>query len=196
VTPRVTGMYKSELRERIIQAAIESFSRTGFDRTKMDDIAKRLGLSKGTLYLYFKSKEELFHAICESYLNALKKQLPMFGRWEDVLPDAERLYDYFRELEAGNAKVMVEMIVESTRNPKLRRVLYEHRLKVREIVIAYLQRQVESNFIKKETDIPSLASAYIALYDGITLSHLIGATAAENKKAWMSMVKASLAGVS
>ena len=37
--PKVTGLYKAEVREKIIQAAIESFSQTGFDRTKMEDIA-------------------------------------------------------------------------------------------------------------------------------------------------------------
>ena len=42
--PKVTGQYKSDLREKIIQAAIESFAQTGFDKTKMEDIAKRLGL--------------------------------------------------------------------------------------------------------------------------------------------------------
>ena len=49
--PKVTSLHKNEVRNRIIHAAIESFGQTGFDRTKMDDIAKRLGLSKGTLYL-------------------------------------------------------------------------------------------------------------------------------------------------
>ncbi|MCI0565036.1 MAG: TetR/AcrR family transcriptional regulator, partial [Nitrososphaera sp.] len=60
--PKVTGIYKAELREKIIQAAIASFAQTGFDRTKMEDIAKRLGLSKGTIYLYFEGKEDLFLA--------------------------------------------------------------------------------------------------------------------------------------
>ena len=43
--PKVTGMYKAEVRDKIIQGAIQSFSQTGYDRTKMEDIAKRLGLS-------------------------------------------------------------------------------------------------------------------------------------------------------
>ena len=188
-------MYKNEVRERIIKAAIESFSRTGFDRTKMDDIAKRLDLSKGTLYLYFKSKEDLFHAICGYYLFELKKQMPTFGRREDVLLDAERMYDYFRRLEVGNEKVMLEMIIESTRNSKLRKVLYEHRLKVKEVVIAYLHRQIEAGFIRKEADVSSLASGYIALYDGVTLSNILGMTDAEGRKAWLAMVKATLTGI-
>ena len=196
MSPRVTGVYKSEVRGRIIQAAIESFSRSGFDRTKMDDISKRLGLSKGTLYLYFKSKEDLFLAICEHYLDALKKQMPTFGRPEDLLLDAGRFYDYFRKLEAENEKVMLEMIVESTRNPKLRKLLYEHRLKVKEVIIGYLRVQVENQSIKKETDIASMASAYVALHDGIMLSGLIGLPEEDCKKAWLAMVRASIVGIS
>lgn len=43
--PKVTPLHKSEVKERIIRAAVESFTQTGYDKTKMDDIAKRLGLS-------------------------------------------------------------------------------------------------------------------------------------------------------
>ena len=61
--PKVTELHKSEIRGRIIRAAMESFTQTGYDKTKMEDISKRLGLSKGTLYLYFKSKDDLFTAL-------------------------------------------------------------------------------------------------------------------------------------
>ncbi len=44
--PKVTNRYKSEVRERIIESAIECFARTGFDRTKIDDIANLSDLSK------------------------------------------------------------------------------------------------------------------------------------------------------
>ena len=51
--------YRTELRERIMQSAMENFSKKGFDRTRMEDIAAAAGLAKGTLYLYFKDKEDL-----------------------------------------------------------------------------------------------------------------------------------------
>lgn len=51
-----------EVRERIIECARDLFVNYGFSRIKMDDVAKRLGISKKTLYLHFKSKEELFEA--------------------------------------------------------------------------------------------------------------------------------------
>src|ERR671925_147037 len=121
--PKVTGQYKSDLREKIIQAAIESFAQTGFDRTKMEDIAKRLGLSKGTIYLYFNSKEDLFLAICEHYLKAVRDQQysAIFSKKEDLVLDSEHFYENFRRLEQGKDRVMLEMVVESSRNSRLKK---------------------------------------------------------------------------
>jgi TetR/AcrR family transcriptional repressor of uid operon len=73
--PNVTSEYKTEVKERIIQSAVECFSKYGLDRTRMDDVAQKADLSKGTLYLYFKSKEDLFYVICENNLRILKEQL-------------------------------------------------------------------------------------------------------------------------
>jgi AcrR family transcriptional regulator len=47
----------------ICAAALEVFAEKGFAAAKLDDIAKRAGVSKGTLYLYFTDKEELFRAV-------------------------------------------------------------------------------------------------------------------------------------
>jgi AcrR family transcriptional regulator len=47
----------------ICAAALEVFAEKGFAAARLDEIAKRAGVSKGTLYLYFKDKEELFRAV-------------------------------------------------------------------------------------------------------------------------------------
>lgn len=47
----------------ICAAALEVFAEKGFAAAKLDEIARRAGISKGTLYLYFKDKEELFRAV-------------------------------------------------------------------------------------------------------------------------------------
>ncbi|MGI0028422.1 MAG: TetR/AcrR family transcriptional regulator [Nitrososphaera sp.] len=196
--PKVTGLYKSEISEKIIQAAIASFAQTGFHRTKMEDIAKRLGLSKGTIYLYFSSKEELFLAICDYYLRVIKERqnAAVFAKREDLFIDAERFFEEFQELEQGNDKVMLEMVVESTRNPKLRRGMYEHRLKVYDTVVEYLNKQVENGFIRRDVDLNGLASAFVALYDGLTASKMLGTGEANNRKAWVAMVRAVMKGIS
>ena len=54
-------------RAQIIEAATAVFARFGFSKTRMDDIAKESGLSKGALYLYFKSKEDILGGILDNF---------------------------------------------------------------------------------------------------------------------------------
>ena len=57
-------MGKRELKEvLILNAAEKIFESVGFDNTKMDDVAKQAGMSKGSIYFYFQSKENLYMAI-------------------------------------------------------------------------------------------------------------------------------------
>ncbi len=195
--PKVTSMYKAEIKEKIIQAAIESFAQTGYDRTKMEDIARRLDLSKGTIYLYFKSKEDLFLAICEYNIQqGDKEDAGLFIKKENVVTDAEQIYDNIRRREQGNDKVMLEMVAESTRNPKLRKAMYEFHVKVHEHVMEGVRSKIEDGFLKKDADAASLAIALVALYDGLAVNRMLGVSDAANKKAWVAMLKAMIAGAS
>jgi AcrR family transcriptional regulator len=54
--------------DEILAAALESFAERGFAATRLEDVATRAGISKGTLYLYFRSKEELFKAVVRATL--------------------------------------------------------------------------------------------------------------------------------
>jgi AcrR family transcriptional regulator len=54
-----------ERKSQILNAAESIFTQKGFDEARMDDIADKTGLSKGTLYLYFKSKDDLIIAILD-----------------------------------------------------------------------------------------------------------------------------------
>jgi AcrR family transcriptional regulator len=195
--PRVTDQYKTEVKEKIVQAAITTFSKYGYDKTRMDDIAKSAKLGKGTLYLYFKSKEELFYTISENSIKELKEQLSkLFSKKEDLVHDAEKFYDQYRNLIHDSEKVSFEMIAESSRNPKLRKVLYEQRMKVYDIVIDYLRRQIEKGFFRKDMDVNAIASGLVALYDGLTISKLLGISEHYNKKTWAQTIRAIFTGIS
>jgi AcrR family transcriptional regulator len=119
---KVASQYKTEVRERILESAIDTFSQYGFDKTRMEDIAEVAKLAKGTLYLYFKSKEDLFYAICERDLNKLKDELSnMFTTKEDILSDVGTFYDNYRKMTHTGEKVIIEALAESSHNPKLRK---------------------------------------------------------------------------
>lgn len=191
--PKVTSQYKTEVREKIVDAAIVTFSKHGYDRTKMDDIAETANLSKGTIYLYFKSKEELFYAISENNIKALKEQLSvLFTKSEDLISDSQKFYVNFRKASEQSDKVFLETIAESSRNQRLQEMLYHQRMKVLDIVTEYLKLQIKKGFFRSDIDIDAIAVGLVSLYDGLSISKIIGISEAQNKKSWNETIKAIL----
>jgi TetR/AcrR family transcriptional repressor of uid operon len=196
--PKVTSQYKMDIKDKIVRSAIFCFSKNGFDKSRMDDIAHTANISKGTVYLYFKSKEDLFYAICEKNLKVLKEQLSeLFTTTkENLLSDAEQLYDNLNKLESsGSQKVFFEIVAESSRNTKLRRILYEQRTKIFDVVKEYLDLQVQRGFIKKDVETEAIACGLVALYDGLSVSKFLGIGENLNKKAWVEAVKAIITSI-
>lgn len=61
-----------EMRENIISVATQVFSRYGFKKTSMDDIARALRMGKSSIYYYFKGKEEIFQAVVDREADMLR----------------------------------------------------------------------------------------------------------------------------
>lgn len=190
--PKFTTQYKTELKEKIMQSAMENFAKNGFDRTRMEDIAAAAGLAKGTLYLYFKNKEDLFYAICDHNLEELRNQLSrLFNRKENILLDAERFYDEYQRGSLGGDTIWFEMIALSTRSPKLRKILTENQTKVYQVVKEFLKTQVERGFLRQDINVDIFASVLIALYNGLALNKLLlQTTNPESQKAWIETIRA------
>lgn len=197
MSPKVTQQYKIEIREKIIKAAIDAFSKYGFDRTRMDDVAKTADLSKGTIYLHFKSKEDLFYAICENNLAEAKQQIStMFAKKEDLVLEIERFYDFFRKKKTANERVFFETIAESARNAELRKALYKQRMNIFETAIGWVNLQIERGFFRKNIDANAIAVGLVSLYDGLTVNKLLGVSEDYNKKAWVETIRAIIIGIS
>jgi TetR/AcrR family transcriptional regulator, repressor for uid operon len=191
--PKVTSQYKTEIREKIVGAAIIAFSVHGYDRTRMDDIAETAKLSKGTLYLYFKNKEELFYAISENNIRELKEQLSvLFTKSEDLISDSQKFYVNFRKASGPSDKVFLETIAESSRNQKLQDMLHRQRMKVLDVVTDYLRLQIRKGFFRSDVDVNAIAAGLVALYDGLTIGKTIGISETYNKRAWNETIKAVL----
>lgn len=66
---------KEEFRKKIIESAGRIFSRYGFRKTSMDEIARALKMGKSSIYYYFSSKEEIFEAVVLNEANVLRNAL-------------------------------------------------------------------------------------------------------------------------
>jgi AcrR family transcriptional regulator len=68
-------MSKIDVKNLIVESATKFFSKFGFYKTTMDEIAKHIHKAKGVLYYYFRSKEALFNEVLKQELNAVKSEL-------------------------------------------------------------------------------------------------------------------------
>ena len=68
-------MPKEQTKEKILAVAAKMFSKFGFQKTTVDEIARSAHKAKGSVYYYFKSKEDLFKAVVEQEINVLKNGL-------------------------------------------------------------------------------------------------------------------------
>ena len=78
-------------RRQILEGAGQVFLKQGFDAASMGAIAQQSGVSKGTLYVYFKSKEELFGAIVEDQRRQQAEQIFTFDSDGDIEAELTRL---------------------------------------------------------------------------------------------------------
>ena len=114
-------------REAILAAALDEFSAQGFAATRLDDVARRPDVAKGTIYLHFRDKEALFQELIRSVLS------PLVGTLETVTQVdapfaavAERIVDVFvRQVYGTRRKDVIRLIItEGPRFPKLAEFYY------------------------------------------------------------------------
>lgn len=95
VSPRQAPKWKRRKESRpneLLEAALSLFGEFGYAQTRLDDVAAKAGISKGTVYLYFASKQDLFEAVirdrADPLLNALKAR---------TISESKSTQDVFRE---------------------------------------------------------------------------------------------------
>ncbi len=114
---------KEERPAEITQAALEAFAEHGYAATRVDDVAKRAGVSKGLLYLYFKTKEELFKAVIRGVV------MPRIDALKTAIADTELsadeflqgpFLDFIRKLPDSPARIVVRLLIaEGHKHPDL-----------------------------------------------------------------------------
>jgi TetR/AcrR family transcriptional regulator len=109
----------------LLEAALDLFVEKGFAATRSEEVAARAGVSKGTLFLYFPSKEDLFKAVVREniaghVLNGASKVAAFTGPTADLLPHL--MLEWWRRYGATKASGISKLIISEASNfPELAR---------------------------------------------------------------------------
>jgi AcrR family transcriptional regulator len=145
-------------RDAILDAALDEFSARGFAATRLDDVAKRADVAKGTIYLHFKDKESLFQELIRS------KMAPVVGTLEATFAAdlplrlvIDKAIDVFvREVYGSHRKDLIRLIIsEGPRFPALAEFYYREVLsRILKSVRGLLRRALERGELADNTLMP------------------------------------------
>jgi AcrR family transcriptional regulator len=164
-----------ERKAQIIQAAMICLARQGYRQTTMDDIVRESGLSKGTLYWYFPSKDDLFLAILDVWMGELAQAIGMPVATD---PTAQRLqawvsaFTRFAQADPDRVRLIIEFWAEVHRSRGIEERLgqvYEERA----LLLAGIVRQGIERGELRAVDATSVAHAFLAVYDGLLLQQIL-----------------------
>ena len=105
----------AERRAAIVAAAFDEFVARGFAATRLDDVAKRAGVAKGTIYLHFKDKEALIEELIRSAI------VPVLDRITTPPPLGESI----RDVVEGFAKIFIQEVAGTRRSDIIRLIVAE-----------------------------------------------------------------------
>lgn len=166
----------AERREAILEAALDEFSARGFAATRLDDVARRAGVAKGTIYLHFADKETLFEELVRLELSPVVGALEHAAHADIPLRMfTEQLIETFvREIYGTRRKDVIRLILtEGQRFPKLAEFYYREVLsKVLEAVRGLIRHAIERGELKSDAleRFPQLLAApgvVAVLWDGL-----------------------------
>ncbi len=136
-----------ERRGQIIESAIQVFARQGFAKTRMEDVAAESGLSKGLIYFYFKSKEEIISAIADLLFGSeLRKMQAQIEEEQSAREGLERFTEAFIADLRGMLKItplFYEFYALAFRNATVRKLLGSYLRQFVAIIEPLVQRGIE-----------------------------------------------------
>jgi AcrR family transcriptional regulator len=172
--PKISAAQRDARREQILAAALRCFSRDGFHQTTTADIVRESGLSQGTLYLYFNSKDDLIAALAddrhrrEAVLNALSEHQPDPARSIFALLTlyAKRLSE---PSERDMLRVGLQGWAEALRNERVRAGVLEGVASARTALVRVIRRGQRAGAFTRDLDPAAMAAVLIAIFQGFVL---------------------------
>ncbi len=180
-----------ERRKQILDAAVQVFAERGLHEARMDDIAERSGLSKGALYLYYKSKDAIIAALMRQFFKFGMRDLQRLREGEG--PVSERLLAYTRHVAAEMQRMLAvaslawEFYAIAARQKVVREYFKAYFSEYRQALAALIQIGIDRGEFRA-VDAEQVAITITGLYEGLALLAVVDANAAQ----WSQQAEASL----
>jgi AcrR family transcriptional regulator len=176
--PKVSEEYRQARREQILDAALDCFDRNGFHQTSTRDICREAGISPGTLYLHFPSKEDIIE---ESWKRMNEMRAARFKEALNGGATAQVLDGMSNELEKRLSKadtnkawrLWVQLLAEALRNPRIRESICRNWDNTERHIAELTRDAIERGVTRYDVDYDAVAGLWQAVHDGLILQKII-----------------------
>ena len=182
--PKVMPEYKEEVRQKIIRAAYQEAKEKGYQQIRMEDIAGRLGISKGTIYLYFANKSELSQEVIHCIIRRFRAAVAR-------TPDANlstTLQSIYQNTVSigiiGDGNPMFDLFSLSARNPEIREMVTLMRTELGDAIESFIRNQQKQGTIDPTLDPARTARMIQAISMGVQNLAATGIEEREIRAIW------------
>ncbi len=165
---------KEERRKQILDAAMLVFTRHGYDKARMDDIAQEAGLSKGSLYWYFESKKDLFLALLNATTGDIEP-LGEIGPGHGSASDRIRLMaNLLREMMGGKelTSITANFVLQHRHDEVIRKTINDVYESYLGLFANVIRDGIASGEFRDDLDPEHAAGAMVAAFDGLEMQVL------------------------
>ena len=160
----------------LLDAALTTFGQKGYEATRLEDIARRAGVTRGAIYHHFSNKADLYKALVEQASGQgkvlIQKAVSKGGTFEDIV---SRIFtSYFALLEDDNhfrdVVILTLSNMEVSNDLKdLARRRYEEARVLVENIAGFFKIAISSGQLRSDLDPEAAARALIAYQNGLTM---------------------------
>lgn len=163
----LTSGAAGNLREQILSAAASCFSERGIKATKMQEIAKRAGISVGNFYNYLENKDAIIDEFAQREVARLAREIDEIVNGRVSLEEQRRQFreSLRKQLAVQRARVKIEILEEAARNSSMGEIVRRSDAQVREL-IKKMHRSRSSAEVSDE-EIEVMVEMDMALVDGM-----------------------------
>ncbi|MBC8081086.1 MAG: TetR/AcrR family transcriptional regulator [Gorillibacterium sp.] len=194
MSPKVSDTYKEERSAAILEVALQCFAEKGYRSATIDDIARKLGMSKGSIYLYFKTKEEIYTRIIQDRMRRTVKGIR--SQYTDIEGAADKLHLVIQTFCDQNLEGLrfllafhLEFWLESSRRPELREVMEEQNETAITLLRDIVEEGIRTGEFRADVCPEQAASLFWAARDGLALQFVGGGKESDYRERMEGMEK-------
>lgn len=172
--PKVSEQYKENKIQNLLDSADICFARNGYEATTIDDIVEESGTSKGAIYNYFESKEDIYLSLAERRTDAARATL--FEELDGIKDPLEKLKRLFaldlEEKTELERRLDLEFWINASKNENLRKRLVVRAQKSINLIANIIEEGKATGVFKADLNSQLVSELYWSITDGAS-SHLM-----------------------